>query len=146
MTKDADFIVPDDALARIGGEPLSLAIVGVTHKIDGVDVDFVSTESWPRYAEAIEAGLERAPLVDGLPVCTPETMVLTKLGQRRKDEADIVETIKAGKCRDAMKRIATWLRRNDPEGYEEFQSLSMVAEWEARGMPGGHKANPRKRR
>jgi hypothetical protein len=97
-TKDIDFMVGDEAFEFHG--PIAGPKPGLPMKYSGITIDWVSLEADER------AGLEEF-LVDAIPGEVPvmeiEPLVAMKLlAGRQKDQADIVELIKAGADIDSI--------------------------------------------
>lgn len=92
-TKDVDFLVGDetfhDSTARV-----VVPRVQLPYQIDNVAVDYIPV---PIGAEFLDAVLDRPLMCDGVPVAPVEVIVFMKLSSpRAKDNADVVELIKAG--------------------------------------------------
>lgn len=142
-TTDVDFLIASDALSRIAeGSPLSPPVRGKTVDVDGVAVDVMI----PPIARA---GMERALLspvmIDGLPYLHPAPLIALKMhAARLKDQGDIAEMIKAGLVN--VDFVRKWLDRYLPDTVDDFDSLVLTAQWEARGAGGAGRRNPKPRR
>lgn len=91
-TKDVDFLVGNSAFIDHNGF-VTLA-PGVPFNIRGVAVDMVSI---PPKVPGLIAELEHPDEIDGLPIVSPEGLVVMKLvAKRAKDIADVVALVEAG--------------------------------------------------
>lgn len=99
-TEDIDFLVGDEAFQHHAGGVVTMRVPVV--EVDGVDVDQIPlSDEW----RALEGGLTRAILSEGVPIAPVETIVLMKLlAGRTQDLADIEAIIASGADRE-------WLRR-----------------------------------
>jgi len=134
MTQDVDFLVPESALSTIQemGEtsPLAESVDGVTLDVGGITVDFIfMPEDMP------EETLEGGPKIEGIPVLRPEALMLMKMhAPRVKDNADVIEMIKAGLI--DVGRLRKYVERNDPSMLDDLESNIAMAEFEKGAKPG----------
>lgn len=123
-TKDADFMVTDDAF-RLTSKGL---VLGMNHdlpyEVGKIGIDYLS----PRSAGE-SAALERTRGASKLRAAPVEVLVRMKLKiGRARDEGDVVEMLKAGASR---KKIRSFLWRDAPELMEKFNALCLKADQEA---------------
>jgi len=140
MTEDVDFLVPESALSIIQemGPTSALAesVDGVTLQVGDVTVDFIfMPEDMP------EETLEGGPKIDGIPVLRPEALMLMKMhAPRIKDNADVIEMIKAGLI--DMDRLRKYVERHDPSMLDDLESNVSMAEFE-KSAKSGEKKRPK---
>ena len=134
MTKDVDFLVPEDAKYVIGelGDttPLAESVDGVTVRVGDIDVDFIfMPDGMP------ESTLKDGPVIDGVNVLRPEALILMKIhASRLKDHADVVEMIKAGKI--DLDAVRKYIKKHDRDTLDDFESFVALAEIEKSGKSG----------
>lgn len=113
-SKDVDYLVGEEAFIVHPGGFVTFA-PGVPIAYEGVPVDSISIAPGEGF---LSDALDRAIMVDGVPVAPVEALVYLKLkSPRRKDFADVVEILKAGI--DA-KPVFAWLSEHSPVQAEKF--------------------------
>lgn len=91
-TEDIDFLVGDEAFQAHPGGFVTMRVPVV--EFDGIDVDQIPLTTSLR---VVEDGLNRAPVSDGVPIASLETIVVMKLlAGRTQDLADIEAIISSG--------------------------------------------------
>ena len=97
-TEDIDFLVGDEAFeTHVGGF--------VTMRVPVIEFDGVAVDQVPLTAalRVVEDGLNTAPVSDGVPIASVETIVLMKLlAGRTQDLADVEAIIGSGADRDLL--------------------------------------------
>lgn len=98
-TEDIDFLVGKEAFEAHPGGFVTLRVPVI--EFDGIDVDQVPpTDALP----AIEEGLDRAPVSDGVPIAPVDTIVILKLvAGRTQDLADVEAIVESGADRDFLR-------------------------------------------
>jgi hypothetical protein len=100
-SKDVDFLVGDEAFTVHEGGVITIN-PAVPIRVGNVAVDPISIG--PGEAHLLEA-VERAKVSSGIPILPIEALVYMKLkSPRAKDEADVVELLKAGIDAKAVRR------------------------------------------
>jgi hypothetical protein len=98
-TEDIDFLVGDEAFETHDGGFVTMRVPVV--EFDGIDVDQVPLTDALR---AVEEGLNHAPVSDGVPIASLDTIVLMKLiAGRTQDLADIEAIIDSGADRTLLR-------------------------------------------
>jgi hypothetical protein len=98
-TEDIDFLVGDEAFEKHPGGFVTLRVPVV--EFDGIEVDQVPLTEALR---AVEEGLNEAPVSDGVPIASAETVVVMKLlAGRTQDLADVEAIIESGADRDLLR-------------------------------------------
>lgn len=128
VTMDIDIVVATDDIQRVRGEfPGGMdGPVVYSLKVNGVDVDFIKTDSMPWVDDAIR----HANIVDiggvYMRVARPEYLILFKLFVlRERDESDIIQLLRAdiGLYERARKLVKQYL----PEFLDDLKSLDDMA-------------------
>lgn len=113
-SKDVDYLVGEEAFVVHPGGFVTFA-PGVPIAYERVPVDSISIAQDEGF---INDALDRAIVVDGVPVAPAEALVYLKLkSPRRRDFVDVVEMAKAGI--DA-KFVLSWLSKHAPAQEEKF--------------------------
>jgi hypothetical protein len=98
-TEDIDFLVGDEAFEKHAAGFVTMRIPVV--EFDGIDVDQVPLTDDLR---VVEEGLDHAPVSEGVPIASVETIVLMKLlAGRTQDLADVEAIIDSGADRELLK-------------------------------------------
>ncbi len=98
-TEDIDFLVGDEAFEKHAGGFVTMRVPVV--EFDGIDVDQIPLTEGLR---VVEEGLARAPVSEGVPIASVETIVILKLlAGRTQDQADVEAIVASGADRE-------WLR------------------------------------
>jgi hypothetical protein len=98
-TEDIDFLVGDEAFEKHDGGFVTMRVPVV--EVDGIDIDQVPLTDALR---VVEDGLNRAPVSDGVPIASLETIVVMKLlAGRTQDLADIEAIIESGADRELLR-------------------------------------------
>lgn len=98
-TEDIDFLVGEEAFESHPGGFVTMRVPVV--EFDGIQVDQVPLTDALRL---IEEGLNNAPVSDGVPIASLDTMVILKLlSGRTQDLADIEGIIASGADREFLK-------------------------------------------
>lgn len=119
-TKDIDFLVDDSAFEFHG--PLVTHKAGLPISYMGIGIDWVSLED--RERPAFEKFLT-VPTPGDVPAMPVEPLVAMKLlAGRQKDQADIVELIKAGTSSEALR---TFVEQNFPQKTPLLNQLVLQA-------------------
>ena len=128
-TADVDFLVTTKSREQIAGNSLGGEVEGKTVRVKaGVDVDFL----FPKEGQSfLNAAVRRAERVGGIPTIPVEVLVYLKLvAARARDEGDVVELLKRNVV--DRQKTAAYLRRHRPDLVEDFESLCLQADVEAR--------------
>ena len=126
-TEDIDFLVSSDAESQVAGNLLGGEVRGITLIVQGRTVDLMFPQEDENF---LEAAIERAAVVDGVPVIPVEALVYLKLrAARTKDSADVVEMAKRGGLKAF--EVRKYLEKVWPDAAEEFDSLVLQASVEA---------------
>ena len=97
-TEDIDFLVGEEAFETHPGGFVTMRVPVV--EFDGIDVDQIPLTAALR---VVEAGLNTAPISEGVPIASIDTIVIMKLlAGRTQDLADIEAIIASGADRDAL--------------------------------------------
>lgn len=97
-TEDIDFLVGDEAFQAHPGGFVTMRVPVV--EFDGIEVDQVPLTDSLR---VVEEGLNRAPVSDGVPIASVETIVVMKLlAGRTQDLADVEAIIASGADREFL--------------------------------------------
>lgn len=97
-TEDIDFLVGDEAFETHAGGFVTMRVPVV--EFDGIDIDQIPLSASLR---VVEAGLNRAPVSDGVPIAPVETIVVMKLlAGRTQDLADVEAIVSSGADRDLL--------------------------------------------
>lgn len=97
-TEDIDFLVGDEAFERHAGGFVTMRVPVV--EFDGIDVDQVPLTDALR---VVEDGLNRAPVSEGVPIASIDTIVIMKLlAGRTQDLADVEAIVASGADRDRL--------------------------------------------
>ena len=124
-TKDVDFLVGPEAFEFHPGDIVTLR-AGVPIQVSGVLVDPLSIREDERFLEAV---LDEAERGQGVPVAPVEALTFLKLrSPRRRDQADVVDLIKAGAD---VERCRRYLETNAPDLVATFADLVQLAERES---------------
>lgn len=100
-TEDIDFLVGDEAFETHSEGFVTMRVPVV--EFDGIDVDQVPLTDALR---VVEEGLNHAPVSDGVPIASVETIVLMKLiAGRTQDLADIEAIIDSGADRTHLRAV-----------------------------------------
>jgi hypothetical protein len=103
-TTDVDFLVGEEAFEHHG--VLVTFKAGVPIEVEGIRIDYLSPVSLGAQLEAV---LNNPPMSEGMAVVPIEVLIYMKLvAQRRKDQLDVVELVKAG---TNVKRVEIYLER-----------------------------------
>lgn len=98
-TEDIDFLVGSEAFETHPGGFVTLRVPVV--EFDGIDIDQVPLSD---ALAAIEEGLDRAPVSDGVPIGPVDTIVIMKLiAGRTQDLADVEAIVDSGADRDLLR-------------------------------------------
>jgi hypothetical protein len=115
-TEDIDFLVGDEAFETHSAGFVTMRVPVV--EFDGVDIDQVPLTKALR---VIEAGLNRAPLCDGVPIAPVDTIVIMKLvAGRTQDLADIEAIVDSGADRELLRAA---VHHAIPESLETLERL-----------------------
>ena len=97
-TEDIDFLVGHEAFDVHPGGFVTMRVPVI--EFDGIDIDQVPLTEALR---VVEDGLNRAPVSDGVPIASVETIVIMKLlAGRTQDLADIEAIVGSGGDRDLL--------------------------------------------
>jgi hypothetical protein len=98
-TEDIDFLVGDEAFQRHAGGFVTMRVPVV--EFDGIDVDQVPLTEALR---VVEDGLNHAPVSDGVPIASVETIVVMKLlAGRTQHLADVEAIVESGADREFLR-------------------------------------------
>jgi hypothetical protein len=98
-TEDIQFLVGDEAFEKHAGGFVTMRVPVV--EVDGIDIDQVPLTEALR---VVEEGLNRAPVSEGVPIASLETIVVMKLlSGRTQDLADIEAMIDSGADRELLR-------------------------------------------
>ncbi len=124
-TKDVDLLLGDEAWARLpSGE--RRALVPLPESIDGVGVDYLPLDI---AGDFLNSALDHPFTSEGVPIAPPEVVVCTKLlRMAMRDQADIVEMIKAGLI-DVVE-VRRYLVEHTPMLVSRWEALAAQAETE----------------
>ena len=115
-TEDINFLVGDEAFETHDGGFVTMRVPVV--EFDGIDVDQVPLTDALR---VVEDGLNRAPVSDGVPIASVDTIVLMKLiAGRTQDLADIEAIIDSGADREFLRAT---VRKAVPHGADTLERL-----------------------
>jgi hypothetical protein len=115
-TEDIDFLVGDEAFESHAGGFVTMRVPVV--EFDGIDIDQVPLSEALR---AVEDGLLRAHVSDGVPIAPVDTIVVMKLiAGRTQDLADIEGIIASGADRDLLRAA---VHRAIPDRAESLERL-----------------------
>ena len=119
-TTDVDFLVGEEAFEQHG---LLVAFkAGVPIEVDGIRIDYLSPTG---LGAQLEETLDSAPSSAGLAVVPIEVLIYMKLvANRRKDQVDIIELVKAGA---AIKPIRHYLEKYASDLLDLFDTLAEEA-------------------
>jgi len=100
-TQDIDFLVGDEAFENHAGGYVTMKVPVI--EFEGIEIDQVPLTDKLR---AIEDGLLRAPVSDGVPIVSVETIVVMKLlAGRTQDLADVEAIVGSGADRDLLRTV-----------------------------------------
>lgn len=121
-TRDVDFLVGEEAFEHHGA--LVTFRPGLPISVAGVAVDYLTPKA---LGPQLEAVLDEPPVrIDGIPIVPIDALMYMKLvAQRRRDQLDVVELLRAGV--DA-RRIRTYLEAWAPQTLELFERLLTESE------------------
>lgn len=115
-TEDIAFLVGDEAFEKHAGGFVTMRVPVIA--VDGVDVDQVPLTDALR---VVESGLNDAPLSEGVPIASLETIVVMKLlAGRTQDLADIEAIIDSGADRESLRSM---VRQAVPERADTLERL-----------------------
>jgi hypothetical protein len=115
-TEDIDFLVGDEAFERHAGGFVTMRVPVV--EFEGVDIDQVPLTEALR---VVEDGLDDAPVSEGVPIASVETIVVMKLlAGRTQDLADVEAIIDSGADRDLLRAA---VRKAAPRRTHTLESL-----------------------
>jgi hypothetical protein len=115
-TEDIDFLVGDEAFEKHAGGFVTMRVPVV--EVDGIDIDQVLLTDALR---VVEDGLNHAPVSEGVPIASVETIVVMKLlAGRTQDLADIEAIIDSGADREWLRAE---VRRAVPDRSDTLQRL-----------------------
>jgi hypothetical protein len=115
-TEDIDFLVGDEAFETHPAGFVTMRVPVI--EFDGVQIDQVPLAKSP---PAIEEGLNRAALSDGVPIAPVDTIVVMKLlAGRTQDLADVEAIVESGADRE---HLTAAVQRAIPEYAETLQRL-----------------------
>ena len=98
-TEDIDFLVGNEAFQTHPGGFVTMRVPVI--EFDGIDVDQVPLTEALR---VVEEGLNRAPVSEGVPIASVETIVVMKLiAARTQDLADVEAIIGSGTDRELLR-------------------------------------------
>jgi hypothetical protein len=98
-TEDIDFLVGDEAFERHAGGFVTMRVPIV--EFEGIDVDQVPLTEALR---VVENGLNDAPVSEGVPIASVETVVVMKLlAGRTQDLADVEAIVDSGADRERLR-------------------------------------------
>jgi len=98
-TEDIDFLVGNEAFETHSGGFVTMRVPVV--EFDGIDVDQVPLTA---ALAAIEDGLDRAQVSDGVPIAPVDTIVIMKLiAGRTQDLADVEAIVESGADREFLR-------------------------------------------
>jgi hypothetical protein len=98
-TEDIDFLVGDEAFERHAEGFVTLRVPVV--EFEGIDVDQVPLTAALR---VVEDGLNHAPVSEGVPIASVDTIVIMKLlAGRTQDLADVEAIVDSGADREALR-------------------------------------------
>lgn len=98
-TEDIDFLVGEEAFQRHPSGFVTMRVPIV--EFDGIDIDQIPLTEALR---VVEAGLDRAPISDGVPIAPVDTIVILKLlAGRTQDLADVEAIIDSGADRGLLR-------------------------------------------
>lgn len=98
-TEDIDFLVGDEAFETHSGGFVTMRVPVV--EFDGIAVDQIPLTEALR---VVEDGLNRAPVSDGVPIASMDTIVVMKLlAGRTQDLADVEAIIDSGADREFLR-------------------------------------------
>lgn len=123
-TRDVDFLISRDDLAKLTGRPLT---IGITERVADVDVDFVTPAEGDEFLESV---LSVAVAPDTVPLAPIPALIFLKLrANRRRDQGDVVELIKRGRVNIGTVR-AYLAEHADADVQAEFELLVLQADQE----------------
>ena len=100
-TEDIDFLVGGEAFESHPGGFVTMRVPVV--EFDGIAIDQVPLTDALR---VVEEGLNRAPVSDGIPIASVETIVIMKLlAGRTQDLADVEAIIASGADREFLRSV-----------------------------------------
>jgi hypothetical protein len=115
-TEDIDFLVGDEAFERHAAGFVTMRVPVV--EFEGVDIDQVPLTEALR---VVEDGLNEAPVSEGVPIASAETIVVMKLlAGRTQDLADVEAIIDSGADRD---RLRAAVQRAAPRSADTLERL-----------------------
>ena len=115
-TEDIDFLVGDEAFHTHPGGFVTMRVPVV--EFDGINIDQVPLTEALR---VVEDGLNHAPVSDGVPIATVETIVIMKLiAGRTQDLADIEAIVSSGADRDFLRAA---VQRAIPDRLRSLEKL-----------------------
>jgi len=115
-TEDIDFLVGDEAFEKHEGGFVTMRVPVV--EVDGIDIDQVPLSDALR---VVEDGLNRAPVSEGVPIASLETLVVMKLlAGRTQDLADIEAIVESGADRELLRAE---IRRAVPDRIDALEGL-----------------------
>jgi hypothetical protein len=115
-TEDIDFLVGEEAFERHAGGFVTMRVPVV--EFEGIDVDQVPlTEA----LSVVEDGLDNAPVSEGVPIASVETIVVMKLlAGRTQDLADVEAIVESGADRDGLRAA---VRKAGPRCADTLEKL-----------------------
>lgn len=129
MTMDVDFLLPPgfDISSLLKGKSRSLLATGYAARTTiarGVRIDFLTPDADGPMA-FLQSAVDEALDAQGVPVIDLPALVAMKLhAGRQRDQADVVEMLKASDDLDAAEaEIRSYLMENAPNLLEDFESL-----------------------
>ncbi len=103
-TTDVDFLVGEEAFERHGS--LVTFKAGVPIEVDGIRIDYLSPVG---LGSQLEETLNHPPISEGIALVPVEVLIYMKLAaNRRRDQLDIVELVKAGV---GLKQVQSYLEQ-----------------------------------
>jgi hypothetical protein len=98
-TEDIDFLVGNEAFETHAGGFVTMRVPVV--EFEGIDVDQIPLSEALR---VVEDGLNHAPVSEGVPIATLETIVIMKLlAGRTQDLADVEAIVDSGADRESLR-------------------------------------------
>ena len=115
-TEDIDFLVGAEAFETHSGGFVTMRVPVI--EFDGIDVDQIPLTEGLR---VVEEGLNHAPVSDGVPIASVETIVIMKLlAGRTQDLADVEAIIDSGADRELLRAS---VRKAVPHGVDTLERL-----------------------
>ena len=124
-TKDADFLVGDEAFKKMAGGLLVLR-EGLPFSVAGVPVDMIGVEEGEGHLRSVVGKLSKKR---GIPVVPLEALIYMKLkAYRRQDKLDVVELLKVN--HEDVGSVREYIATEAPEHSDRLEKLVRETEEE----------------